>query len=215
MYLRRLFFIAVFLWLGFNFSLTAYAAPKDEDTFLKTFNINQEELKKEVEKEELGLYSVSKDGLITLQDNVEDINDYRIFSLNKGYNKLSVVTFADTKVLSGKGEAETSIGVNVFCFSKEGKLTTTYSSIQQIGASGVYNGTITLNKGENNIIIAVKKGDTLLYRLFKVEVKQEETKGALENIKINLIQTEKSNTVETKTTQDSILKTVFGTPAVE
>lgn len=210
MYLRRLFLIAAFLLIGFNFSLSAYAAPEKEETFFTTFNINQEDLKKEVEGEELGLYQVSKNGSSTLLSADIDINDYKIFNLNKGYTRLSVVTFASSKVLSGKGEADTFIGVNVFYFDKEGAFISTDSSISQIGVSGVYNGNATLKIGDNNVIIAVKKGDTLFYRLFKVVVKQEETKGTLENIKINLI--EKTNPTESKTDKGSILKSVLGNP---
>lgn len=216
MYIRRLLILVSFLWIGLSFSSNSYAAPNEEsDSFFKTFTINQEELKKAVEGEELGLYSISKNGTTTLQDSSADLNEYKTFTLNKGYNKLSHVTFANTKVFSGKGEVNTMVGVNVFNFNKDGECISTDSSIQTIGISGVYNSSISLKVGDNNLIIVVKQNDTLLYRLFKIVVKQEQTKGELENIQLNLMEITKPVVVETKSTQSSILKSILGSPAVD
>lgn len=214
MYLKKMVFLVTFLLMAFCFSLSAYAAPDEDskDAFFKTFNINQEELSDKATKGSLGVYSVSKDGVSIAKNDIEDINDYKVFGLNKGYSKLSVITFSNAKILSGKGDEQTTVGVNVFNVSKLGTIITSNQSIQKIGASGVYNSSISLKTGENYVVIAVKKGDLVLYRLFKITVMEEKTKGYLENLQINLIQVEKSGPTDSKTTQGSLIKQVIGSP---
>lgn len=213
MYLKRVVILCLFIWMTLGFSLSAYAAPDENaNDFFNTFDINQNKLAENAADGNLGLYAV-KDGVSILQKTDDSINNYKVLVLNNGYNKLSVVTFSGTKILSGKGEEETLVGVNVFNVSKEGNIINSNPSIQKIGASGVYNATIDLKTGDNSVVIAAKKGDLILYRLFKVTVKQEETKGALENIQIVLIP-DKSST-DTKPSQGAIIKQVIGAPVVD
>ncbi|PKM93543.1 MAG: hypothetical protein CVU84_15305 [Firmicutes bacterium HGW-Firmicutes-1] len=213
MYLKKIVFLAAFLLMAFSFSISAYAAPdNDQDTFFLTFKIDQGDLSEKATKGSLGLYSVSKDGKSISKDDIEDIDDYKVFVLNKGYSKFSIITFADEKILSGKGDEQTIVGVNVFNVSKNGNVMTSDQSIQKIGASGVYNSSVRLKTGENHIVIAVKKGDLILYRLFKITVKEEKTKDNLENLQINLFQPEKTAPSETKTTQGSMIKQMIESP---
>lgn len=214
MYLKRILMICSFLMMTFCFSLSAYAAPDENaDTFFNTFEMDEEELVENVVDGNLGLYTVSKDGASTLQKTDNSFNDYKVLVLNNGYSKLSVVTFSTTKILSGKGDENTIVGINVFNV-KEDSISNSKTDMQTIGASGIYNGTINLKVGDNHVVIAVKNGDTILYRLFKVTVKQEETKGALENMQIIFMQTDKSNTND-KLNEGSIIKQVIGVPVVD
>ncbi|PKM49165.1 MAG: hypothetical protein CVV02_17275 [Firmicutes bacterium HGW-Firmicutes-7] len=212
MYLKKTVFLVTLILMALCFSLSAYATPDDEskDTFFDTFQINQKELAERATKGSLGLYSVSKEGVNKRTDDIEDINNYKVFNLSKGYGKLSVITFSNTKILSGKGEEQTTVGINVFNVSKMGDIVSTDQSIQRIGASGVYNSSIKLDTGDNSVVIAVKKDNLTLYRLFKVNVKEEKTRDYLENLQINLIQPDKSAPAESNTTQGSFIKQVMG-----
>lgn len=215
MYIKRIVLICSLLIMSFTFSLSAYAAPDEsEDTFFDTFKIKEEVLINNVEEGNLGLYSVSTTGISTLQETDLAINDYKILVLNNGYGKLSVVTFSPTRVLSGKGDENTIVGINVFNVTEESTIANTNVDIQKIGASGIYNGTVNLKTGDNSVIIAVKKGDMILYRLFKVTVMEESTKGALENMQIIFMQTEK-DTTESTLNQSSIIQQVIGVPVVD
>lgn len=215
MYFKRILMICSFLLMAFSFSLSAYAAPdENEEDFFNTFKIKEEKLVNNVVEGNLGLYSVSKDGVSLLQTTDDSINDYKILVLNNGYSKLSVVTFSNKKVLSGKGDENTIVGINVFNVTKEGIIINSNTDIQKIGVSGIYNGTVNLKTGDNNVVIAVKKDDMILYRLFKVTVMQEETKGALENMQIIFMQTDKSTT-DSSLNQGSIIQQVIGVPVVD
>lgn len=191
MYLKKLIVLMSFLGCLFFFSLDAYAMPVEDADIFDTFGIDQDDVLADAKNGGLGLYAKSSAGTFTLQTESElgldGINDFGDFFLSKGFSKLSVTTFADSKVLSGKGAAKTVVGVHVFSISKDGGMITTNTSVQEIGASGIYNCSFSLKLGENNILIAVMDDDNVLYRLYKVTVKQEETKGILENIQINFI----------------------------
>lgn len=126
-------------------------------------------------------------GSADVQTETPDINDYKVFKLYKGFSKLSVITFANSKMLSGNGEENTTVGIMAFSVSEEGKIISLGQSIDTIGPSGIYNTSINLKIGDNNVIIAVKNNDLFIYRLFKVTVKEAETKGLLENIQLNFL----------------------------
>ncbi len=211
MYFRRIAMMILCLIMTFGFTANAYAAPVDGNTFFSTFKIRQGQIAGFAENGDYGLYAVTADGVSVPQSNAGPINDYKVLVLNNGYSKLSVVTFSPTKLISGKGQEQTVVGVNVF-HTSGAQITDSNASLKTIGASGVYNSQIGLDTGNNCVVIAVKKGSLILYRLFKITVMEEQTKGALENMKLFFVQTDKSND---EPAQGSLLKQVIGTPVID
>ena len=65
----------------------------------------------------------------------------------------------------------------------------------KIGVTGIFNKQVQFEIGDNYILIAVKNDDYFVYRLFKVSVKEEQTRGLLENIEVNFIPTSPEVTV--------------------
>ncbi len=192
MYLKKLLLMFCVLGLFYTFSVNAYAAPTgDESTFYDAFSMDEDQVEQSAVDGDLGIYSRNAAGGFVLTTGVdlglEDLNDYGFFDLTKGFSRMSGSTFADSKALSGKGDATTVVGANVFYLDSEGNMVGICDSIQTIGSSGIYNETLKLKIGENHVVIAAKKGSVVYYRLFKVVVKQEETKGMLENIQINFM----------------------------
>lgn len=178
----------------YMFSLTAYAAPtSDEGTLFDEFNINQEQIAIDAHEESFGLYSTNEDNKIELMDDedlkLNDINDFGIFSLSKGFSRLSMATFSDTKSITGKGDYNSLIGFAVFSLSEDQKMIVNDSGYKKIGITGIFNEQVKFQIGTNYVLIAVKNEGFFAYRLLKVVVKQEETKGLLENIEVNFIPT--------------------------
>lgn len=198
MYFRKVLLFVFVLVISLSFSLSAYAAPTNSskedkvETFFDTFGLSQKQIANDAADGDFGLYTVAKDGFSLTSESdlgLQDINDFKVFTLTKGFSKQTVVTFASSKILSGKGTEKTVVGTCVFTISKDGKLITSEDSlsIQTIGASGTYNGVLNYKLGDNYVIIAVMDKDVTIYRLYKVTVKQEETKGMLENIQIDFV----------------------------
>ncbi|MFP4697961.1 MAG: hypothetical protein ACLFMO_04555 [Eubacteriales bacterium] len=150
------------------FTSLTYASPEQEDKenitvyddkgyFLDYFNIDEGMLVEQM-----------------LDNNTKDnINDLKYFRFIQGFNKITTATFEDEKYLVGEGEKGAEVGV--FIYSTVDRMIKSDFSIQEIGASGLFNYKINLNDGNNNVIVAVKYKDDVIFRQFTINKKAKES----------------------------------------
>jgi hypothetical protein len=156
------------------FSFLTYASQDTKDEYIEYFNIEE---------------SVLYEKVVNNQDSIEVINDYDFFEFVQGFSRYNMSTFNSQRYLVGEGDPGVEIGIIIYTVNKnnvieiQGKPT-----VDVIGASGLYNKTITYDHiGENHVIISVKKGKEVVYKHFVVNRKAEETKNKLEILNIQLI----------------------------
>lgn len=197
MFLKKfILFISLFGFM-YLFSISASAAPTEEeseieeDTFFDVFEVDVEAVVTNVEAGEFGLYTNDeKEGNIQIDEEsleLTSINDFGDFDLTKGFSRASIATFSKSKILTGKGELDTVVGYCVFSISEDHEMVVEDQGYNKIGITGIFNKLLSFGLGENYVIIAVKNEDQFIYRLYKVSVMEEVTKGLLENIEINFI----------------------------
>ena len=196
--------------MTFLFSINAYATPVQDKTESKDHKLVQDfdlTLKDLIIGES---YSVQTDNrFITIEylDDLDNVNDYKVFQLNKGFSRQSIITFANERNVSGKGVEGTKVGILAYTYDENDILNIQFQNTQKIGASGLYNQAIPFQVGENYILIAISKDDSVYYRIYQVKVKEEETRELLENIQIQFVDPqveEKQNEVDS-----NVIKTVL------
>jgi hypothetical protein len=168
---KNIILITFIFMLLMGFSVFSYAAPNNnEEDFFTIFNIQKDEL---------------KDFVVSTTSS--DINNYKVFTFNKGFVKSKFSTFASSKNVLGEGEEGTSVGIVVYKVV-DGKVTITFESAKVLGVSGLYNETIEFKDiGTSNLLLAIKKGNYIKYKVLEVSRKKQETKNQLENIEINFM----------------------------
>jgi hypothetical protein len=136
----------------------------------------------------------------------EVLKDLGSLQLTNGYSRDRITTFSKTKSLSGAGSEGTVVGLYVFHYESTSSAGTqlivpTQDHLVTIGKSGLYSETININYvGSNYVLLASKNPKTMAitYRLFKVTLKEEETRDKLENVTINFFEdtSQKTNVQE-------------------
>lgn len=162
--------LMIIMMLIFTFSISAYATNNNE--FNATFNFTNDAIK----------------GLV-IDTDLENLNDYKVFEMKKGFDKVRTSTFASSRNVSGQGEEGVGVGILVYRFV-DGEVKVSFESVKKLGPSGLYSETIPFsNIGINYVLIAAKQEEFLEYKLFEVNRLKEETKEKLENVQVTFVQT--------------------------
>ncbi len=138
------------------------------------------------------------------------INTYGSFKFSSGFEKYSSVTFSPNKMLAGTGTETTQVGVLVSHISPTtyGRVTT-FTSVQKVGQSGLYNLIVPLDHvGTNYVMVAVKQNGVTVNKQFKVVRKTEITKTQLETMELNFIESSSATSTTTEPAFN-LLKSVF------
>ncbi|MCI1958117.1 MAG: hypothetical protein LKJ25_00640 [Clostridia bacterium] len=95
--------------------------------------------------------------------------------------KDSIVTFDDTRTISGKANNGTDIDISVYTKSFAGNYKEKYNYKLNVGLSGLFSQTVSLNIGENLICINAEKDGETAGEEVTVKRKADEIKNKLEN----------------------------------
>lgn len=172
--LRGLLQFSLVLGFVFMFSSLTYASPtSDEQAFIDYFDIDESILYEQVENS---------------KETKDEVNDFDFIQFVQGFTKYYAPTFSQDKYLVGEGSAGIEVGILIYSIENEEIQVQGDITIDTLGASGIFNKTITYEVlGENHIIIAVKKEGKTVYKHFVVNRKAKETKEKLELLDINLL----------------------------
>ena len=203
--------ISLLLCLGFIhlFSFSVYAAEANDivmGDFARESGIEETEIE-EIEYSDdylLDLIAMSEDhsfssSLLSSYNSKlyqsESIKDLGALQLSTGFDRERLTTFASTKSIIGVGKEETLVKLHVFHIDPnlEDSLISTQKSRISIGKSGLYNETVCFDYvGINYVLITAR--DPVTYtttkRLYKVTLKELETRNKLENMTIDFFDKE-------------------------
>ena len=197
----------------FLFQVTAFAGGEDTQTDrivtneVRTyFGWNTSDLNEMVKASELTYFTSPAFSIYEIENfQSERLKDFGSLKLSSGYLRDRITTFSKTKALVGTGTEGTVVGLYVFHYetrmdfntiSMKQYLIPTQDHLVKIGRSGLYNETVCIDYiGTNYVLIASQEPVTkeVKYRLFKVVLKQEETKVMLENMTINFFDSQKES----------------------
>ncbi|NMA84415.1 MAG: hypothetical protein GX962_11215 [Epulopiscium sp.] len=125
---------------------------------------------------------------------VEDVEEEKLLDLGliqikKGLSKKEEPTFAQQRNIAIEGKEGTSIIIFVYSTNDQGDINLTFESVRQaIGASGIYNESISFDTiGENYVLIYAEKGEQKVARLFQINRKKQETKIELQSKRYDIL----------------------------
>ena len=95
--------------------------------------------------------------------------------------KDSIVTFDSTRTISGTADNGTDIKIIVFTKNSVGKYMEKYDYELNVGLSGLFSQTVSLNLGENLIYINADKNGVIAGEKVTVKRKADNIKNELEN----------------------------------
>lgn len=95
--------------------------------------------------------------------------------------KDSIVTFDGTRTISGKADNGTDVKIIVYTKNSVGKYREKYNYELNVGLSGLFSQTVTLNLGENLICINAEKNGETAGEEVTVKRKADNIKNELEN----------------------------------
>lgn len=212
--LKKVIILLTTICLFFLVSVNVYAGTVDDDvksTFFKDVDFNVDVIP-DRQLSTTTTASVGSNGVTASALSSGNLSDaYNVFgdfSLSKGFDKKKITTFSSSRSLSGVGDQGIIVGVKVYTKDAFGTLVSTYQSVKELGASGLFSDLVEFKKtGVYYMVIKVVNGKDTWIRWFELTKKEEETKDYLENIQINFIKTQ---TPEKSTFPTEVLKQLSG-----
>lgn len=183
-----------------NFVMGDFIEETTSEDVLEHFNYNEEFLIELVEVNEAGVFS----GQVYSSYDVElyrseFLKNLGALELSTGFERDRLTTFATTKAITGVGVEGAVVGLHVFHIISD-SVVSTQDSLVTLGKSGLYNETVCFDHvGVNYVLLTVEDPETFAStkRLYKVTVKELETRNKLENMTIDFFEEEEeSPTIE-------------------
>lgn len=193
-----------------TFVMAEIVEESTSDDVLDYFNYSDDFLVEYVNANEANVFSAP---LFTSYDREiyrsEIIKDLGPLQLSTGFERDRLTTFSTSKAITGLGEEGAVVGLHVFHIDKilndiedraEQVVVSTQDRMVTLGKSGLYNETVCFDYvGVNYVLLTVENPVTFeaTRRLYKVTLKELETRNKLENMTINFFEEEvKSPSIE-------------------
>lgn len=176
-----------------DFVVDEYSQVVTNDDVLEYFGYTDDYLIELVSVNEMNAFATplfsSYDVELYRSDVLKDLGPLQ---LSSGFERDRLTTFSSSKAIAGIGEEGSVVGLHVFHIETE-TLISTQDTLFTIGKSGLYNETVAFDYvGVNYVLLTVE--DSISFattkRLFKVTLKEIETRNKLENMTINFFEEE-------------------------